>query len=154
MNPPVGEGTGQPGSKQLEGPQTPAIDDPEDRPAEIQVGKPAKFQVTVRNTGRRGRQRRRDSRRGAQGHAVVATTPRARAARGGELVWTLGTIQPGEEATVEIELMPTDEGEIGSVATVRFDAEASARRWPPSPQLEVEDRRPASQVAHRREDRR
>ena len=45
----------------------------------------------------------------------------------GELVWTLGTIEPGEEPTVEMQLMPIDEGEIGSVATVRFDADASVR---------------------------
>ena len=50
----------------------------------------------------------------------MAPGPGRRAARGGELVWKLGTIKPGEEETVEVELMPTAEGEIGSVATVRF----------------------------------
>ena len=46
-----GEGTGQPGSQQLEGVQTPQLTIQKLAPKEIQVGKPAKFRVTVRNTG-------------------------------------------------------------------------------------------------------
>jgi uncharacterized repeat protein (TIGR01451 family) len=53
-------------------------------------------------------------------------------------VWTLGTIRPGEESTVEMQLMPTAEGEIGSVATVHFGADATARSIATRPQLVVE----------------
>ena len=48
---PGDEGTGQPGGKQLEGPQSPQLTIQKSAPPEIQVGKPATFRITVRNTG-------------------------------------------------------------------------------------------------------
>ena len=45
------DGTGQPGNKQLEGPQSPQLIIQKVAPPEIQVGKPATFRITVRNTG-------------------------------------------------------------------------------------------------------
>ena len=38
-----------------------------------------------------------------------------------------GTLKPGDEQKAELQLMPTAEGEIGSVATVHFRTEASVR---------------------------
>ena len=37
---------------------------------------------------------------------------------GAQVVWNLGSLSAGEERIVEMELIPTDEGELGSVATV------------------------------------
>ena len=48
--------------------------------------------------------------------AVVTTGPR------GELLWPIGTLNPGEQITAQLELMPVAEGEIGSVASVSFRA--------------------------------
>jgi len=45
------DGTGQPGSKQLEGAQTPQVTIQKFAQNEIQVGKPAVFKIAVRNTG-------------------------------------------------------------------------------------------------------
>src|SRR5262249_27417329 len=45
------EGYGKPGDKKLEGAQTPSVTIEKIAPSEIQVGKPAKFQVLVKNTG-------------------------------------------------------------------------------------------------------
>ena len=45
----------------------------------------------------------------------------------GELVWSLGTLKPGEQTVAQLELLPTTEGEIGSVASVTFRADASVR---------------------------
>jgi uncharacterized repeat protein (TIGR01451 family) len=67
----------------------------------------------------------------------MGTTPQAARGTRGEVVWTLGTIRPGEEAVVEMQLMPTAEGEIGSVATVHFGADATARSIATRPQLVV-----------------
>jgi uncharacterized repeat protein (TIGR01451 family) len=55
----------------------------------------------------------------------------------------LGTIRPGEEAAVEMQLLPTAEGEIGSVATVHFGADASARTIATRPQLVVQATTPS-----------
>src|SRR5208282_5185195 len=50
-NMPVAGGTGQPGNKQLEGPQRPQIAIQKIAPPQIQIGRPAVFQVVVRNNG-------------------------------------------------------------------------------------------------------
>jgi len=129
------EASGQPGAKHLEGPQSPQITVQKTAPAEIQVGKPAVFQVTVRNTGpvAAGGVQVRD--RVPKGTRLVATKPQASLGARGELVWELGTLEPGGESTVEMQLMPTAEGEIGSVATVVFSADASVRTTCTKPEL-------------------
>ena len=42
-------------------------------------------------------------------------------------MWNVGTLQPGDEVTVSLQIMPLAEGEIGSVAQVVFQAHAAAR---------------------------
>ena len=66
-----------------------------------------------------------------------STPPASRGPHGG-LVWTLGTIGPGQEASVEMQVLPLAEGEMGSVATVRFDADATARTVATQPKLAVQ----------------
>ena len=70
------------------------------------------------------------------GTQLVKASPSA-AAVDGRLEWEFGTLAPGESKSVEIELLPVDEGEIGSVATVHFAASASARTQSTRPRLEV-----------------
>ncbi len=135
--PPRDDGIGRPGGKQLEGPQSPQLTIRKSAPEEIQVGKSATFLLTVRNTGSTaatGVQVHDLIPRGCQ---LVDTTPRALQQAPGELTWNLGTIAPGEEVTVEMHVKPIVEGEIGSVATVTFRAEASARTMATQPKLVV-----------------
>ena len=136
------EGTGQPGNQQLEGIQTPQLTIQKSAPKELQVGKPATFRVTVRNIGQvpAGQVEIRDL--VPKGTRLIGTTPQAARGPRGEIVWTLGTVRPGEESTVEMQLSPTAEGEIGSVATVHFGADASARSIVTRPQLVVETSAP------------
>ncbi len=139
----VGEGIGQPGGKHLEGVQTPQVTIEKIAPSAMQVGKPATFVVKVRNTGpvaATGLEVRDQVPKGAQ---LTSTTPRASLGTRGELVWSLGTLDPGEEASVEMQVTPTDEGEIGSVATVHFSAAASGRSIATKPELVVESSAPA-----------
>jgi uncharacterized repeat protein (TIGR01451 family) len=77
-----------------------------------------------------------------KGTRVNDTRPRASRGVHGELVWTLGTLKAGEETSVEAELVPLSEGEIGSVATVVFSADASARTTATRPQLVLESTAP------------
>jgi len=131
------EGTGTPGSKELEGPQAPQLTIQKFAPDEVQVGKEATFQVKVTNTGQvaaYGVEVRDQIPRGTR---LVSTSPRASRNAQGALVWSLGTMQPGEEASVEMRVMPTEEGEIGSVASVCFNADASARTVATRPELAI-----------------
>jgi uncharacterized repeat protein (TIGR01451 family) len=73
-----------------------------------------------------------------RGTRLLGTAPPASQSPRGELVWSLGTLKPGGETAVEMQIMPTDEGEVGSVATVRFQAEATARSLVTRPKLVVE----------------
>jgi uncharacterized repeat protein (TIGR01451 family) len=133
------EGTGQPASdKQLDGPQSPQLSIQKFAPAEIQVGKPAVFRVEVKNTGRVAAQGVEIRDQVPKGTQLLETNPKASIGARGELVWTLGKVEPGAAVSVEAKLMPVAEGEIGSVATVHFAAAASVRTVATKPQLVVE----------------
>jgi uncharacterized repeat protein (TIGR01451 family) len=130
------DGAGRPGERALEGPQKPALVIQKFAPPEIQVGKAAKFAVQVRNIGGQTAENVSIRDEVPHGTRVVNTTPRA-TADGNFLVWDLGALSTGEQRTVEIELMPTAEGEIGSVATVAYSTQASAKTRCTMPQLAV-----------------
>ncbi len=132
------DGTGQPGAKQFEGAQSPQVTIQKFAAKEIQVGKAAVFKVAVRNTGSIPACQVEIHDQVPRGTKLLSTAPRASLGGRGEVVWKIGTLRPGEESSVEMELMPTAEGEIGSVATVHFGADASARTIATRPQLVVE----------------
>jgi uncharacterized repeat protein (TIGR01451 family) len=137
------EGMGQPGGKQLEGPQSPQVMIQKAAPPEVQVGRPAVFKTIVRNTGSIPASQVEVRDMIPKGTRLVKTNPRASQGTRGEIVWTLGTLRPGEESAVEMELMPVAEGEIGSVATVHFGADASAKTISTRPDLAVQTTAPA-----------
>jgi uncharacterized repeat protein (TIGR01451 family) len=140
---PAADGVGQPGAKQLEGLQCPQVTIQKLAPSEVQVGRPASFKTIVRNTGSipAGQVEIRDLI--PRGTRLISTTPKATSGTRGEIVWTLGTLRPGEESAVEMELMPVAEGEIGSVATVHFGADASAKTVCTRPDIAVVTTAPA-----------
>jgi uncharacterized repeat protein (TIGR01451 family) len=142
-NNPVAEGTGQPGARQLEGPQSPQVTIQKLAPPEIQVGRSATFKTIVRNTGPIPASQVEVRDMIPKGTRLLSTAPRAEQGPRGEVVWTLGTLRPGEESAVEMELMPTAEGEIGSVATVHFGADASAKTICTRPDIAVQTTAPA-----------
>jgi uncharacterized repeat protein (TIGR01451 family) len=136
-------GQGRPGPLQLEGLQSPQLAVEKRGPREIQVGKPARYEVLVRNVGSAIANDvvLRDA--VPFGTSLITTTPPASPATtaGGadasDLVWSLGQLPPGGQARVVIELMPQAEGEIGSVASVSFRADASVRSRATKPALAV-----------------
>src|SRR5690606_20739753 len=105
-------------------------------PAEIQVGKTAKFVIKLRNVGQRPADDVQVTDEIPQGTQLVGTSPQADTA-GGVITWSLGSLSPGEERSLEIELMPVEEGEIGSVAKVTFASHASVKTRCTRPQLAV-----------------
>jgi uncharacterized repeat protein (TIGR01451 family) len=136
------EGVGRPGGKHLDGPQAPTLTLEKIAPPEIQVGKPAVFELKIRNVGPVPAANVEVHDQIPKGTQLISTTPRATEAAPGEVVWSLGALRPGEETSVELELMPVAEGEVGSVATVHFAAESSVRTIATKPVLALEIKAP------------
>lgn len=127
-------GTGQPGDVQLEGAQSPSLGLQKVAPAEMQVGEECAVALRVQNTGGRSAQAVTIVDEVPQGTRLISTTPRAMV-HGSQVTWNLGTLAVGEERTVQMRLMPEQEGELGSVATVSFAAQASAKSRCTKPEL-------------------
>ncbi|QDU91586.1 Large cysteine-rich periplasmic protein OmcB precursor [Pirellulimonas nuda] len=144
-------GDGKPGERALEGPQQPSLTIEKLTPAEVQVGSPAQFVIKVRNTGRRAAEDVTVTDQTPAGARLLATAPQAEASASGGLTWRLGTLSAGEEKTLTMELMPFEEGEIGSVASVRFAAQASARVVCTRPQLALRMTAPAKVLVGRQQ---
>ncbi|HVW35877.1 MAG TPA: hypothetical protein VHB99_01190, partial [Pirellulales bacterium] len=136
------QGIGKPGGKHLEGLQTPMLTLEKIAPKEIQVGKPAIFEVRVRNAGQVVAQGVEIYEQVPQGTQLKGANPPATQAEGGEVVWAIGALRPGEETKVSLEVLPLVEGEIGSVATVHFASEASAKTICTRPQLTLDVQAP------------
>jgi uncharacterized repeat protein (TIGR01451 family) len=134
LSPAIDEGTGRPGERALEGPQRPALVLQKFAPEEIQVGKECQFVIKVRNVGQRPADNVVVEDEVPQGTRFVSASPSPEPS-GSTLAWQLGTLSPGEERTMEVQLMPTEEGEIGSVAQVTFASHASAKSRCTRPQL-------------------
>lgn len=132
----AGDGSGKPGEKALEGPQQPTLVIQKFAPGEIQVGKPAKFVVQIRNAGAQSADNVTVRDEIPQGTKLVSTSPNA-TTEGNHIVWQIGKLSPGEDRNVEMQLMPTAEGEIGSIATVTYSAQASVKTKCTMPQLAI-----------------
>jgi len=140
----ISSGQGRPGPVQLEGVQAPQLTVEKRGPREVQVGKAARYEILVRNVGSAVAHdvTLRDS--VPYGAALVTTTPPASpvapAAGGppGDLAWMLGSLPPGGQARVAMEVMPKLEGEIGSIASVTFRADASLRSRATKPDLRLD----------------
>ena len=145
------EGTGHPGTKQLEGAQSPRLTIEKIVPAEVQVGKSAKFVIKVRNEGSvaaQGVEIHDDVPKGTQ---LVSTTPAASQGARGELVYlvALGTLQAG----------PASDRRVGTAADCRRGNRQRRQRHIPCRRLGADDRhaaaaRPASFRSQASHDRR
>jgi uncharacterized repeat protein (TIGR01451 family) len=131
-----------PGERQFEGPQQPSVALEKVSPTEIQVGKPATFALYVRNMGQVAAQAVTVTDHVPTGTQLVEARPQPQQSSDGSLVWNLGTMQPGEETQIVLQVMPQTEGEIGSTAHVTFAAAATSRSISTRPQLTIEQTAP------------
>ena len=138
------QGTGHsvPGERQLEGMQAPSVALEKLAPAEVQVGKLATFETRVRNVGQISAHEVIVTDHVPRGTRLEATTPQAKEAADGTLTWNLGTMQPGDELAISMQVTPEEEGEIGSVAQVGFAGKATARTISTRPLLKIEHTAP------------
>ena len=137
-----GTGTyGQPGDRRLEGIQSPSVVIHKRAPSEVKVGKVAQFVIHVQNVGSAEALNVRVHDRVPQGMRMADATPRPDVAgNDGEYVWNLGALGAGEERQVTLQLVPEQEGELGSVARVTFEAAASVRTRSTRPLLKITQR--------------
>lgn len=128
---------GQPGSLQLEGQQSPMLTVEKIAPAEVQVNRTAVFTTKIKNTGRVAAHGIRVTDFVPKGARLESAHPEFVQATDGSIQWTLGILEPGDETTVSMKVVPLAEGEIGSVARVSFEALASVRTVSTRPQLSI-----------------
>lgn len=133
----AGEGDGVPGAEQLDGIQAPSLTVEKFAPPEIQVGKEATFRIHVKNVGKVAAHEVAVVDRVPKGTRFVNATPSATQTAEGQVMWNVGSLQPGDETTVSLQIMPLAEGEIGSVAQVVFQAHASVRTLCTKPLLSL-----------------
>ena len=126
-----------PGVRQLDGAQNPSMEIQKRAPNEVQVGVPATFTVLVRNVGNASAFDVNVVDAVPKGARLVRTNPQAQQNGANGLTWKLGEMAAGAEQTITIELVPETEGEIGSVASVNFAAQASVRTISTQPKLVV-----------------
>lgn len=126
----------QPGTRNLEGSQAPSVVIHKRAPAEIRVGKGAEFILSVRNVGSIPALDVRVFDKVPLGATLLETVPPCEMLSD-LLVWQLGDLQPGEERSLIVKLVPNVEGELGSVARVTFEAAASVRTVATQPGLKL-----------------
>ena len=136
------EGTGMPGASALEGTQTAHLTVEKVLPSEIILEQPATIKLLIKNTGRSTAKKITVKDRIPQGTRLLSCAPETTPNENGELFWSLGNLDPNEQLVVEMRILPLREGEIGSVATVNYSAEASSRINVARPMLKVEVKAP------------
>jgi uncharacterized repeat protein (TIGR01451 family) len=129
--------TSTPGSRQFEGTQNPSLEIHKRAPAEVQVGVPTSFTAVVRNVGNATAFDVQVTDAIPKGARLVRTFPESQRVGNDGLAWNLGELAAGQEATISMEIVPETEGELGSVASVKFAAQASVRTISTQPRLTV-----------------
>ncbi|MDR0391146.1 MAG: DUF11 domain-containing protein [Planctomycetaceae bacterium] len=138
----VAEGTGTPGPINLEGIQTPHVTLEKVLPNEVIIDQPITIKTIVRNTGRSTAKNVTIRDHIPQGTRLLSTTPKSNTTPEGELIWELGNLEGNGQLIVEMRVLPIREGEIGSVATVNYYAEASSRAMVTRPKIHVDVKAP------------
>src|SRR5262249_42001901 len=95
-----------PGERHLEGLQQPSIALEKVSPSEIQIGKPATFELYVRNAGQVPAQNVVVTDHVPAGTQLVDARPPPQQGSDGSLVWNIGTMQPSEETQITLQVMP------------------------------------------------
>ena len=111
-------------------------------PPQAIVGEFLIYEIHVRNVGQSAAHHVVVEDRIPLGSELRGTSPVANLV-GTQLVWTLNTLEPGQEQIIKVRVIPTAAGELGSVATVSFRAEVAATTVITAPELSVDMTGPA-----------
>lgn len=132
----------QPGDPRWEIQQNAAVILEKHAPEQVQVNVPAKFILAVRNVGRVPAAHVLIRDRIPAGARMMQATPKPDRQNGDLMEWDVDTLPPGETLQITMELMPTQAGELGSVAEVSLAAVAACRTRSTQPKLVVEHTAP------------
>jgi uncharacterized repeat protein (TIGR01451 family) len=124
-----------PGERTIEGAQTPSLQLSKRAPEEVRIGRPSTFTLTVKNSGAVTARQVQVIDSVPLGTKFVDAQPPTQPDSNGSLVWDLGDLPPGNERAIQVQLIPEQEGEIGSVASVTFAAVAGVRTLATQPKL-------------------
>lgn len=105
-------------------------------PPTAAIGQPLIYSILVRNIGKVDADQVTVKDRIPKGTRLTGTIPRARLSDK-TLSWELGKVKAGEEKLIRVRVIPTDEGEVGSVTTVSFVTEVAAETRITSPKLKL-----------------
>ncbi|QDT65114.1 DUF11 domain-containing protein [Calycomorphotria hydatis] len=130
------QGVGTVGDVSPEGPQTPSIKITKHAPEKAILGKPYVYQIHVENIGKVPAYQVVVEDLIPRGSKLTGTIPQAEL-DGKTLIWHMGTVPAGESQTIKVRIVPTDAGKIGSIATVSFASEVSARTVIVAPELSL-----------------
>lgn len=128
----------EPGSRYLDGSQNPIMLIQKRGPEEVRVGKKATFVITVRNAGNSTAHDVTVVDSVPLGMRFSEANPQVNPNAEGILTWKLGEMPAGDERTINLQMIPERQGELGSVATVHFTAQASLRTVATQPKLEIQ----------------
>lgn len=108
-------------------------------PKNASLGKALIYQIVVTNIGNGPAREVVVEDQVPRGCELHGTIPQAQLGveRKDKLVWNLGTLQPKEEQKISVRVVPTAEGQIGSVATVNFAADVSSQTTITAPKLNI-----------------
>lgn len=108
-------------------------------PQSAALGQPMVYTIRVRNDGTIPAHQVVVEDRVPRGVQLDGTNPRAELSEKTKtLLWKLGTLEPGQERSISVRVIPTSEGPIGSVATVNFSTEVSSHTVVSAPSLRLE----------------
>jgi uncharacterized repeat protein (TIGR01451 family) len=129
------QGDGTVGDAAPLGPQRPQLNIEKVAPQNALIGQPLIYSILVKNVGQSAAREVVVEDRIPKGTKLSGTIPRAELT-GKKLIWRIGTLGGGEQRKISIRVIPQEAGEIGSVATVNFVAEAAAETVVTAPRLE------------------
>jgi len=137
------QGDGTVGDAAPLGPQRPQLNIEKIAPQNALIGQPLIYSILVKNVGQSAARDVVVEDRIPKGTKLSGTIPRAELT-GKKLIWRIGPLGGGEQRKISIRVIPQEAGEIGSVATVNFVAEAAAETVVTAPRLEFKISAPSS----------
>jgi uncharacterized repeat protein (TIGR01451 family) len=137
------QGDGTVGDTAPLGPQRPQLNIEKIAPSNALLGQPLIYSILVKNVGQSAARDVVVEDRIPKGTKLSGTIPRAELT-GKKLIWRIGTLGAGEQRKISIRVIPQEAGEIGSVATVNFVAEAAAETVVTAPRLEFKISAPST----------
>lgn len=118
------------------GPQRPELKIEKVAPPNAALNQPMIYTIVIRNVGDSAAHTVVVEDQIPKGTSLSGTIPRAELT-GKKLTWRLGSIKPGESKEIQVKVVPVAEGQIGSIATVNFQAEIASRTTVASPKLSM-----------------